>query len=155
MRSRGNVEMAPDGTSIQSMDDDSWLVLESQVERLHRLVITPGPGGLEYDWSIDGRPQAFDDEAEAWRDLMLTVMDGYLDVQETRGEEAGLRGQIAAHRGHIATLRGGISTHRGLVAALSGQIAAHRGHIAAAARRSCDASRTCRRLARAYVHARG
>ena len=130
MRSRGNVEMAPDGTSIQSMDDDSWLVLESQAQRLHRLVITPGPGGLEYDWSIDGRSQAFDDEAEAWRDLMLTVMDGYLDVQGIRGEEASLRGQIAAHRGHIATLRGGISTHRGLVPTLRGQIAVHRGHIA-------------------------
>ena len=130
MRSHGNVEMAPDGTSIQTMEDDSWLVLESQAERLHRLVITPGPGGLEYDWSIDGRSQAFDDEAEAWRDLMLTVMDGYLNVQEIRGEEASLRGQIAAHRGHIATLRGGISTHRGHASALRGQIAVHSGHVA-------------------------
>ncbi|MDE0357608.1 MAG: hypothetical protein OXN92_07675 [Gammaproteobacteria bacterium] len=131
MRSRGNVEMAPDGTSIQSMNDDSWLVLESQAERLHRLVITPGPGGLEYDWSIDGRSQAFDDEAEAWRDLMLTVMDGYLDVQVIRGEEASLRGRMAVHRGHVAALRGQIATHRGHVATLLGQTAAHRGHVAA------------------------
>ena len=130
MRHHGDVEMAPDGTSIQSMDDDSWLVLESQAERLHRLVITPGPGGLEYEWSIDGRPEAFDDEAEAWRDLMLTVMDGYLDEQEIRGEEASLRGQIAVHRGHVSTLRGQISIHRGHVSALRGQIATHRGHIA-------------------------
>ena len=130
MRHHGDVEMAPDGTSIQSMDDDSWLVLESQAERLHRLVITPGPGGLEYEWSIDGRPEAFDDEAEAWRDLMLTVMDGYLDVQEIRGEEASLRGQIAVHRGHVSSLRGQISIHRGHVSALRGQIATHRGHIA-------------------------
>ena len=130
MRSRGNVEMAPDGTSIQSMNDDSWLVLESQAERLHRLVITPGPGGLEYDWSIDGRSQAFDDEAEAWRDRMLTVMDGYLDVQAIRGEEASLRGRMAVHRGHVAALRGQIATYRGHVATLRGQTAAHRGHIA-------------------------
>ena len=155
MRSRGNVEMAPDGTSIQSMDDDSWLVLESQAERLHRLVIAPGPGGLEYDWSIDGRSQAFDDEAEAWRDLMLTVMDGYLDVQGIRGEEASLRGQIAAHRGHIATAaRGDINPPR----ACRHPARTNRGPQGAyrhPARRSCDASRTCRRLARAYVHARG
>ncbi|MDE0074082.1 MAG: hypothetical protein OXR82_13885 [Gammaproteobacteria bacterium] len=131
MRRHGNVEMAPDATSIQSMDDDGWLVLESQVERLHRLVITPGPGGLEYDWSIDGRPEAFDDEAEAWRDLMLTVMDGYLDVQGIRGEEASLRGQIAVHRGHVSTLRGRISIHRGHVSTLRGQTATHRGHVAA------------------------
>ena len=130
MRNHGNVEMASDGTAIQSMDDDSWLVLESQTERLHRLVITPGPGGLEYDWSIDGRSQAFDGEAGEWRDLMLTVMDGYLEVQEIRGEEASLRGQIAAHRGHIATLRGAIATHRGHVAALRGEIATHRGLVA-------------------------
>lgn len=130
MRNHGNFEMASDATSIQSMDDDGWLVLESQAERLHRLVITPGPGGLEYDWSIDGRPEVFDDEAEEWRDLMLTVMDGYLDVQAVRGEEATLRGEIAVHRGHISTLRGRISTHRGHVSTLRGQIATHRGHVA-------------------------
>ena len=130
MRNHGNVEMASDGIAIQNMDDDSWLVLESQAERLHRLVITPGPGGLEYDWSIDGRSQAFDGEAGEWRDLMLTVMGGYVDVQEIRGEEASLRGQIAAHRGHIATLRGAIATHRGHVATLRGEIATHRGLVA-------------------------
>ena len=130
MRNHGNVEMASDGTTIQNMDDDSWVVLESQAERLHRLVITPGPGGLEYDWSIDGRSQAFDGEAGEWRDLMLTVMNGYLDVQEIRGEEASLRGQTAAHRGHVATLRGTIATHRGHVAALRGEIATHRGLVA-------------------------
>ncbi len=130
MRNHGNVEMASDGTAIQNMDDDSWLVLESQAERLHRLVITPGPGGLEYDWSIDGRSQAFDGEAGEWRDLMLTVMNGYLDVQEIRGEEASLRGEMAAHRGHVATLRGAIATHRGHVATLRGEIATHRGLVA-------------------------
>lgn len=130
MRNHGNVEMASDGISIQDMDDDSWLVLESQAERLYRLVITPGPAGPEYDWSIDGRSEVFDGEAEEWRDLMLAVMDGYLDVQGILGEEASLRGQIAAHRGHIFTLRGRISTHRGHVSTLLGQIATHRGHVA-------------------------
>ena len=130
MRSHGNVEMAPDYTSIQDMDDDSRLVLESEAERLHRMVIAPGPGGLEYDWSIDGRPEVSGDEAEEWRDLMLTVLGGYLAVQEVRGEEASLRGQIATHRGHVAALRGEAAAHRGHVAALRGEVAAHRGHIA-------------------------
>ena len=130
MRNRGNVEMVYDGTAVESMDDDSWLVLESQAERLHRLVITPGPSGLEHDWSIDGRSQAFDAEAREWRDLMLTVMSGYREVQEVRGEEASLRGEIASHRGHVASLRGEIASHRGHVASLRGEIASHRGHVA-------------------------
>ncbi len=130
MRTRGNVEMVYDGTAVESMDDDSWLVLESQAERLHRLVITPGPSGLAHDWSIDGRSQAFDAEAREWRDLMLTVMSGYRKVQEVRGEEASLRGEIASHRGHVASLRGEVASHRGHVASLRGEIASHRGHVA-------------------------
>ncbi len=130
MRNRGNVEMVYDGTAVESMDDDSWLVLESQAERLHRLVITPGPSGLAHDWSIDGRSQAFDAEAREWRDLMLTVMSGYREVQEVRGEEASLRGEIASHRGHVASLRGEVASHRGHVASLRGEIASHRGHVA-------------------------
>ena len=130
MRSHGNVEMTSNGTAIQTMDDDSWLVLESQAERLHRLVITPGTGGPEYDWSIDGRSRAFDGEAEEWRDLMLTVMDGYQDVQDVLAEESRLRGEIAVHRGRVATLRGEIASHRGHVAALRGEISTHRGLVA-------------------------
>ena len=130
MRTTGNVEMASNGTTIQSLDADSWLVLESQAERLHRLVVTPGPSGLEYGWSIDGRPETFDDEAEEWRDLMLTVMNGYLDAQQIRGEQASLRGEIAVHRGNVSTLRGRIATHRGQVATLHGEIATHRGQVA-------------------------
>ena len=130
MRTHGNIEMAADGIAVESMDDDSWVVLESQAERLHRLVITPGPGGPEYDWSIEGRPEVFDDEAVEWRDLMLTVLDGYEDVQQVLAEESSLRGEIAAHRGHVFALRGRISTHRGHVSALRGEISTHRGHVA-------------------------
>lgn len=129
MRNHGNVEMVSGRAAAGSMDDGSWLVLESEAQRLHRLVITPGPGGLEYDWSIDGRPEDFEEEAEEWRDLMLTVMAGYLDVQGIRGEEAILRGEISTHRGHVSTLRGKISTHRGHISSLRGVVATHRGHI--------------------------
>ena len=131
MRTHGHVERASGAIGIQSMDDDSWVVLESEAERLHRLVITPGPGGPEYDWSIDGRPEVFDAEAEEWRGLMLTVMDGYLDVQDVLAEESSLRGEIAAHRGHVFALRGRISIYRGHVSTLRGQIGTHRGHVAA------------------------
>ena len=130
MRSRGNGETVYAGTSLESMDDDSWLVLESQAERLHRLVITPGPSGLEHDWSIDGRSQAFDAEAREWRDLMLTVMEGYLEAQEVLVEEGSLRREIASHERHVASLRRQIGAHERQVAGLRRQIGAHQRHVA-------------------------
>ena len=130
MRTGGNVEMTDDGTAVQSMQADSWLVLESQAEKLHRLVITSGPDGLDHGWTIDGSFRPFDEEAREWRDLMLTVMAGHREALEVRGQEATLRGRIATHRGHVATLRGRIATRRGHVATLRGRIATHRGHVA-------------------------
>ena len=131
MRTGGNVEMTDDGTAVQSMQADSWLVLESQAEKLHRLVITFGPDGLDHGWTIDGSFRPFDEEAKEWRDLMLTVMAGHREALEVRGQEATLRGRIATHRGHVATLRGRIATHRGHVAILRGRMASERGHVAA------------------------
>lgn len=131
MRSRGNVTMTEDGTAIRDMDGDSRLLLESRTERLHRLVITSGSGGLEHDWRIDDRSQPFDAEAREWRDRMLTVLARSRETQEIRGQEASLRGEIASHRGQVASLRGEIASHRGQVASLHGRIASHEGHVAA------------------------
>ncbi len=130
MRSQGSVRMTPDGTAIRDMDDGSWLVLQSQAERVHRLVIAPGPGGLDHDWSIDGRTQPFDAEAREWRDRMFIVLARSREAQEIRGEEAGLRGQIASHSGRMASLRGEIASHQGHVASLRGRIASYQGHVA-------------------------
>ena len=130
MRSRGDVVMIESGTTLESMDAASWLVLQAKAERLHRMVITSGPGGLEYDWSIDGRPQPFDAEAREWRDLMFTVLARSGESQQIRGREASLRGKIASHRGWVATLQGRIASHRWHVATLEGQIASLRAHVA-------------------------
>lgn len=74
MRTSGDVVMTGDGTAVASIGAVGLLVLASQAERLHRMAITSGPDGLEYEWSIDGRSQPFDDEARDWRNLMLTVL---------------------------------------------------------------------------------
>lgn len=132
MSNHGYVATASDATAIESTEDDAWLVLESEAERLHRLVITPGPSGLEYDWSIDGRPEVFDDEAQEWRDLMLTVMDGYMQVQDILAEEGSLRSEQGSHRRHVAGLRRQIAAHHRHVASLHREIGARQRHVASA-----------------------
>ncbi len=130
MRSRGGVVMTKEGAAVESMDASSWLLLESKAERIHRLVITSGPDGFEYDWSIDGRAQPFDAEAREWRDRMFIVVQRSHEAQQIRGREAGLRGRIATHRGWIATLQGRIASHRWHVATLQSQIASLMAHVA-------------------------
>ena len=130
MRTSGDVVMTGDGTAVASMDPGSWLVLESQAERLHRMVITSGPSSLEYEWSIDGRSQPFDDEARDWRNLMLTVLVRSREAWEVRGKEASLRREIGSHERHVASLRRQIGSHERHVASLRRQIGSHERHVA-------------------------
>ena len=130
MRTRGEVVMTEDGTAVESMDASSWLMLESKAEEIHRLVITSGPDGLEYEWSIDGRSQPFDAAAREWRDRMFIVVQRSHEARQIRGREAVLRGRIATHRGWIATLQGRIASHRWHVATLQSQIASLMANVA-------------------------
>ncbi|MDE0358479.1 MAG: hypothetical protein OXN92_12220 [Gammaproteobacteria bacterium] len=129
MRNRGNFEIGSQNVATDSADEGSWFVLESQAERLHRLVVTRGPGGLEYDWSIDGRSEVFDDRAREWRDLMLTVMNGYLDVQDVLAEASSLRETGWAHRRHVSGLQRQIGTHQRHVGGLQREIGTHQRHV--------------------------
>ncbi|WP_419163987.1 M56 family metallopeptidase [Candidatus Palauibacter sp.] len=129
MRAHGNVVMSDDGTEVRAVGADSWLLLESREDKTQRLVITEGPGGIEYEWSVDDVRRTFDAEARQWHDLMLKIMNGYQEVMEIRGEESTLRGRISAHRGHVSSLRGRISGYRGHVSGLRGRISGYRGHV--------------------------
>ena len=129
MRADGRVVMSDDGTEVRAVGADSWLLLESREDRTQRLVITEGPGGIEYEWSVDDVRRTFDAEARQWHDLMLAIMHGYQEVMEIRGEESTLRGRISAHRGYVSSLRGRISAHRGQVSSLRSRFSAHRGHV--------------------------
>ena len=129
MRTHGDVVMSDDGTEVRAVGADSWLLLESREDQTRRLVITEGPGGIEYEWSVDGVRGTFDAEAREWHDLMLRIMHGYREVMEIRGEESTLRGRISGHRGHVSGLRGRISGHRGHVSGLRGRMSGYRGHV--------------------------
>ena len=141
MRTSGDVVMTGDGTAVASMDPGSWLVLESPTERLHRMVITSGPSGLEYEWSIDGRSQPFDDEARDWRNLMLTVLVRFREAWEVRGKEASLRREIGSHERHVASLRRQIGSHERHVASLRRQIGSHERHVASLRRQIAGSER--------------
>ena len=130
MRTSGEVVMNEDGTAVASMDSGSWLVLESEADRLHRMVITSGPDGLEYEWSIDGRSQPFNDEARDWRNLMLTVLEGSREAWEVRSSAASLRRQIGSHERHVASLHRQIGSHERHVASLRRQTGSHERHVA-------------------------
>ncbi len=129
MRTSGGVVMTADGTTVASMDPGSWLVLASRAERFHRMAITSGPSGLEYEWSIDGRSQPFGDEARDWRNLMLTVLARSQEAWEVRGEEGSLRREIGSHQRHVASLRRDIGSHRRHVASLRRDIGSHQRHV--------------------------
>ena len=116
MRESGEVVMSADGTTVQALGAESWLVLESRAGSVHRLVITRGSGGIEREWSVDGVRQTFGADARRWRDLMFIVLKGSEDTWQVRSEEARLRNRISDHRGHVAA-------RRGLVEALEGQVA--------------------------------
>ena len=145
MRTGGNVEMTDDGAAVLGMQADSWLVLESQAEKLHRLVITSGPGGQDHDWTIDGSSRPFDAEAREWRDLMLTVMAGYREALEVRGQEGSLRRQMGSHERHVASLRRQIGSQERHVASLRRQIGSQERHVVNLRRQLASAERTADR----------
>ena len=130
MRTSGDVVMAGDGTAVASMDPGSWLVLASRAERLHRMAITSGPGGLEYEWSIDGRSQPFDDEARDWRNLMLTVLARSREAWDVRAKEGSLLREIGSHERHVAGLHRQTGSHERHVAGLRRQTGSHERHVA-------------------------
>jgi hypothetical protein len=130
MRTSGVVVMTADGTAVASMDPGSWLVLASRAERLHRMAITSGPNGLEYEWSIDGNSQPFGDGARDWRNLMLTVLARSREAWDVRAKEGSLRREIGSHQRHVAGLRREIGGHERHVASLRRQTGAHERHVA-------------------------
>ena len=130
MHTSGDVVMTGDGTAVASMDRGSRLVLQSQAQSLHRMAISSGASGLEYEWSIDGRSQPVDDEARDWRNLMLTVLARSQEAWEVRAKEGGMRREMGAHKRHVAGLRREIASHGRHVASLHREIAAHGRHVA-------------------------
>ena len=50
LRVRGDVVMDDDDRTVRAMGRDAWLIIESEDDVLHRLLITEGSSGIEYAW---------------------------------------------------------------------------------------------------------
>ena len=105
MQLHGEVEFGDDGTAVEALAEDSWVILESRGEKTHRLVVTRGPDGIEREWSVDGARRSFDAEAREWRDLMFTVMRGYHEAWQPYTGAIVLYGRISGYRDRISALR--------------------------------------------------
>ena len=156
MRLHGDVEF--DG-GIPSIAADGWVLLESDGEKLHRLIMRPTAegDGVEHRWSVEGENRPFGDVAREWRDGMLVVLRGLIEIDRIRDEEseledrisrllgrgsgtggqaaddsgivAGLQSQVAYRRSVVADLLNRISYHQEVLAAMRDEIAYHRGVV--------------------------
>lgn len=132
----GDVVMSDDGLEVLAIGTNGSLELESSGRRVHRLVVTQGSGGLEYEWTVDGREQVFDAEARQWRDLMLALLRDTFPASWPRvfGEDGGLgarvdgvlRGAASSDWDDVAELWGRPASVQGEVAGLLGQMATNR-----------------------------
>ena len=104
MRAEGDISLNTEGTAVQALGADSWLVIESRGENTHRLAVTRGRGGIEREWSVDGIRQPLDAEARRWRELMFTVMRGYQEAWLPYRGAMVLYGRISGYRNELSEL---------------------------------------------------
>ena len=123
---RGDVVMSRDALEVRAIGPGGAVALESAGRRSHVLEITQGPDGLEYDWRIDGRKQAFDESARQFRDLMLASFRGpSWGASGIWGRNGGPHGRVHVNRA-VAGMRGQAASLRREVAGLLGQMATYR-----------------------------
>lgn len=114
---------------LRSLAPDDWILLESQGDKLHRLIIRTGSGGFEYEWSVGGEDRPFDEQAKEWRDGMLAVLGGQLEIGRIQREVSDLQEQITHHRGVVSGLQGQVAHDRDVVASLQGQVSYYQGVV--------------------------
>lgn len=148
MRVHGEVDLGSGSHPIIAAD--GWILLESEGEKAHRLVLRPAgeTGGVENWWYVGGEFRPFDELAGEWRDGMLTVLRGLMEIDRIHQEEselegrlsrrpaphdggvvAGLQRQVAYHQSVVADLLDEISYHQEVLSGMRGEIAYHRGVV--------------------------
>lgn len=119
-----------EGGELRSLAPDDWILLESEGDRVHRMIIRNVGGGFEHWWSVGGENRPFDDQAKEWRDGMLAVLGGHLEIGRIRREVSDLQEQISHHRAVVAGLQGQAAHERDVVASLQGQVSYYQGVVA-------------------------
>lgn len=133
MRLHGEVDLGSSG--IPTIAADGWILLESEGEKLHRLILRPVTGrtgevGMEHWWSVGRENRPFDEPARQWRDGMLTVLRGLVEIDRIYHEKSELEGRISRRLGAVPGLEDQATPDRGVVAGLQRQVAYHQSVVA-------------------------
>jgi chromosome segregation ATPase len=125
-----------------------------------QMLITEDQGALHYEWWLNGRAQAVDDDAREWLETALEAMAERREIGAIQGQVGSLQGQIGSIQGQIGSLQGSIGSIQGQEGslqgrigsihgeqgALSGQIGSHEGAIASLRSARPSASDDLRKL---------
>ncbi|MXW16645.1 MAG: hypothetical protein F4139_06760 [Gemmatimonadetes bacterium] len=132
MRLHGEVHLGSGG--IPTIAEDGWILLESEGEKLHRLILRPvtrppGEVGIEHWWSVGHENRPFDERARQWRDGMLTVLRGLMEIDRIHHEKSALERRISQRLGAVPGLEDQAASDRGVVAGLQRQVAYHQSVV--------------------------
>ena len=128
MRVHGEVDLGSSG--LPSIAADGWIILESEGRKVHRLTLRPIGAGVEHWWNVEGEIRPFDELAREWRDGMLTVLRGLMEIDRIHHEKSELEDRISGLLGEAPGLEGQVADDRGIVAGLQGQVAYRQSVVA-------------------------
>ena len=128
MRVHGEVDLGSSG--LPSIAADGWIILESEGAKSHRLTLRPGESGLEHEWNVGGENRPFDEPARQWRDGMLTVLRGLMEIDRIHHEKLELEDRISRLLGMAPGREGQVADDRGIVAGLQSQVAYRQSVVA-------------------------
>src|SRR5262245_3177683 len=115
--------------AIRALPRGSSVLIETAAppESSQKMLITEEQGALRYEWWLNGRAQAVDDDARAWLETALEVMSARREIGGIQGQVGSLQGQIGSIQGQIGSLQGSIGSIQGQEGSLQGRIGAIQG----------------------------
>src|SRR5215467_9542982 len=76
LRAEGEVKFNPEATEIQSISPGGYFEVNlRQDDTLKQVKVTPGTGGLQYVYKINGKQQPFEGEARTWFAQFLLALE--------------------------------------------------------------------------------
>jgi beta-lactamase regulating signal transducer with metallopeptidase domain len=116
----GEIRALPRGSSVQ-------IETLAPLKGSQQMLITEEQGALHYEWWLNGRAQAVDDDARAWLGAALEALAAFREIGEIQGQVGSLQGQIGSIQGHIGSLQGNIGSIQGEEGSLQGRIGSIQG----------------------------
>ena len=114
MRVEGQVDFSRDGTRIEHMSRDASVFIEAKEDGTqYALEITGEGADLEYDWQINGKQEAMNDDAKAWMTSALVICHAHLEMAALQGQLHSMQGEIHSIFGERHSLEGEVHSIHG------------------------------------------